>query len=164
MKYLFNINIILENNSNEIINKILDKITDSGIDSLSDKEKWLLQNYGKTEKDYDIEYGIITPNEEKEIYHNESEPNYDDTEEINWQFRNDLLNLCEYNQIYDLKKMQQNYWILSFESDSNVAQDIRQLLFKYHNKIRVQQTKKDYIDLIEIIISDEDGKWLNSRI
>jgi len=163
MKHLLNIHNILENNSDDILNKILDKISENDIDSLTDKEKWLLKNYGKTERDYDIEHGLINPeDEEKNNYHNDSDSNV--IEEIDWQFRNDLLNLCEYNQIYDLKKMPQNYWILSFESDSNVAQDVRQLLFKYHNKIRVQQTKKDYINLIEIIIPEEDGEWLNSRI
>ncbi len=145
MKHIIRIKKILEQSSDEVINKILDKISDEGIESLSDEEKQILQNYGQDTTEETQDDSIVE-------------------DEVDWNLRDDLFKLCTEHQIYDLKNTGHNYWILSFESNNQVAQDIRQLLFKYHNKIRVQQSKKEYIDLIDIILPEKDAMWLDQQL
>ena len=89
MKYLVNIKQILESNFTHI-DDILDKINQEGIDSLTDKEQWLLHNPDKTEYDYNVEHNI-----ENDDYENDD----NDEDNINWEFRNDLLELCNTNEV-----------------------------------------------------------------
>jgi len=145
MKHIIPLNKVLENND-EIINKLLDKISEHGIEFLTNTERKILQNYGQ------------------ESSETEENINSEIEEEIDWNLRDDLYKICTKHQIYDLKDTGHNYWILSFESDSKITQDVRQLLFKYHNKIRVQQSKKEYIDLIDIILSEVDAMWLDQQL
>jgi len=146
MKHIISINKLLESNDAKI-DQILDKISDNGIESLTDEERQLLKNYGQN-----------TPTDSEEPLLNITD------EEINWDFRDDLYKLCTKHKIYDLKNTNHNYWILSFEQDASVAQDIRQFLFKYYNKVRVQQSKKEYIDLIDIILPENDAMWLDQQL
>lgn len=161
MKHLISISALLESN---ILDDILDKLSASGMDSLSDQDKWFLNHPDATESDYNDAHGIKNEDPDYIEYEGDDEETIDPygDEGGYWALKNDLYELCR-SHPYQTIDNSNGRWYIRFDYYPELLKELQELYDKHRGAITPKVHTFDGDRFIECFIPEDAAIWLTNE-
>lgn len=166
MKHIIPLSALLESN---ILDDILDRLSANGMDSLSDKDKWFLNNPEATEYDYNNAHGIKAEDPTPDPDYIEYEGD-DDEETIDpygdeggyWALKNDLYELCREHS-YQTIDNSNGQWYIRFDYYPELLTVLQELYDKHQGAITPKVQTWEGNKFIECFVHSDVAIWLTNE-